>query len=179
MPRPNPLLTEILEALHPEKPQKVEVNFRGVAWVFQTTYSNKLEDWATRKVSPSASTAIAFSSSRRVPEMAASTVTINGKDLRTIFADELQQSLGRTISQIKERPDLQEDEKSETIEDLVQQTSLDLLCRWMDDIFTGDMVSELYRLYQEKVKTPAEKKAADFFGSSGGTPPTPTTPPTT
>jgi hypothetical protein len=179
MPRPNPLLSEILEALHPEKPQKVEVHFRGVQWVFQTSYSNKLEEWATRKVPPSASTAISFSSARRIPEMAASTVTINGRDLRTIFADDLQQSLGRTITQIKERSDLQEDEKTEAIEDLVQQTSLDLLCRWMDDTFSGDMVSELYRLYLEKVKTPAEKKAADFFGSSEGTPPIPTTPQTT
>lgn len=179
MSSPNPILVEILEALDPEKPREVVVQFRKIQWTFRTAIPNRLEDWSNKKISASVlGTASAYTASR-VPEMAAATVAINGKDLRTIFAEELQKSLEGTIKFVQDRKDIQDDQKADLIDDLVTQTALDFLFSWMESNFTGDMVRELHELYLKEVVAPVEKKKADFFDSSAGTPPTPPMAPTT
>ena len=179
MPRPNPLLNEILEALHPEKRVLTPVTFGSTTWVFQSPLSYSLEEWVTRKIPQGTIGTAGLYTASRLPELVASTVSINGKDLRTIFADDLKTKLSETISQVQGRTDLKEDEKTDTIEDLLTQTSLDLLYDWMSSQLSGTMVRELYTAYEEQVKKPQQKKQADFFDSSEGTSATPSTPQTT
>ncbi len=175
----NPLLAEILEAINPEKPREVIVEFRGVSWTFRTAVPNKLAEWANTKFSASVLNTASVYSAPRLPEMVSATVAINGKDLRTIFSGELEKSLEPTIKSIKDRKDLQESERADLIENIVTLTALDMLYEWADSTFTGDMVTDLFKIYRDKVRVPEETRKADFFGSSTETPPTPSTPPTT
>jgi hypothetical protein len=175
---PNPLINELLSVLNPESSEVIDVVFRNTTFSFRPVIPNKLQNWASGKVPISSMGTLAQISMAQLPQIVASLVAINGKDIKVYVADHLKEAMKPYEDGAKERQDITDYDKKSTLETLADQTARDYLLDILDDSLDPDTVSDLYSLYLEHVKKPSAKRRADFFGSLWGTSATPSGPKT-
>ena len=165
MPVGNPLLTEILNVINPEKSELVTVDWRKTKWSFATLLSERDHLWIDSKVPTTSGGTMMAYSVYRIPEIAAALREINGKPVRVYLSD----VVAERVKPLRDSGAVD----SEQLDWYSQTVCRDALHEWLLENFDRTSIAELYDLYVEKAREPAEKKRKDFFGSSTATPPTP------
>ena len=136
-------------------------------WGFTTFLSEQDTLWVDSRVPTSSAGTMLIYSVVRIPEIAAALKQINGKPVRVYLADLVESKLKPLSGGGTDEDDL--------------DWYAEVVCReglqeWITKHFNREAISDLYDLYVEKVRAPAEKRRRDFFVSSTATSETPAGP---